>query len=380
MKILIVGTAYPLRGGIAHFNALLASHLGRRHAVETITFKRQYPSFLFPGTTQSETGASPADVTPAPELIDSINPFNWLAVAREIRRRTPDLLIFKYWLPFFGPCFGTIAKLATRNSATKVLFICDNIVPHERRPGDVLFTKYAFAQADAFIVQSDAVERDLLALFPGRPYRKVPHPVYENFGQAIPADEARAALGISAKKVMLYFGYVRAYKGLLVLLDAMRRLADAPGTSDVLLLAVGEYYDDEAKYRRRASELGLGETVRFVSEYVPNEKVGLYFSACDAVVLPYLSATQSGIAQIAYNFNKPVIVSDVGGLAEVARDGVTGFVVPPNDPGALAAAMGRFYAEEGRGAAFSANVAEEKKKYSWDHLVANIEELAEGKE
>jgi glycosyltransferase involved in cell wall biosynthesis len=377
MKIVIVGTAYPLRGGIAHFNALLAAHLGKRHTVETITFKRQYPSFLFPGTTQAETGEAPADAAPAPALVDSINPLNWLAVAREIRRRKPDLLIFKYWLPFFGPCFGTIAKFATRGTRTKVLFICDNIIPHERRPGDVLFTKYAFGQADAFVVQSDAVEREFLALFPGRPYRKVPHPVYENFGAPVPAAEARATLGISAKKVMLYFGYVRAYKGLLVLFEAMHRLAGTPGMEDVLLLAVGEYYDDEAKYRRRAAELGLGDAVRFVSEYVPNEKVGLYFSACDAVVLPYLSATQSGIAQIAYNFNKPVIVTDVGGLAEVARDGVTGFVVPPNDPDALASAIRRFY-DEGRGPAFGANVAEEKKKYSWDHLVASIEELVQG--
>lgn len=377
MKILIVGTAFPLRGGIAHFNALLAAHLGRRHVVETITFKRQYPSFLFPGTTQSESGEAPPDVSPAPELIDSINPLNWIAVAGEIRRRNPDLIIFKYWLPFFGPCFGTIAKLATRGRATRVIFICDNIVPHERRPGDILFTKYAFAQADAFIVQSDAVERELVARFPGRRYKKVPHPVYENFGAPIDRAKARSVLGLSAKKVMLYFGYVRAYKGLLVLLDAVARLASRGDMDDFQLLAVGEFYDDETKYRNRAEELGLGSKVRFVSEYVANERVGLYFSAADAVVLPYLSATQSGIAQIAFNFDRPVIVTDVGGLAEVVRDGVTGFVVPPGDPEALALAIRRFYAE-GKGPAFSANVAEEKKKYSWDHLVTSIEELAEG--
>jgi glycosyltransferase involved in cell wall biosynthesis len=205
----------------------------------------------------------------------------------------------------------------------------------------------------------------------------VPHPVYENFGTAVPALEARAALGIRANRVVLYFGYVRAYKGLLVLLEAMSILGRDASTADIELLAVGEYYDDQEKYRRRAAELGLDKTVRFVSEYVPNEKVGAYFSASDAVVLPYLSATQSGIAQIAYNFNKPVIVTDVGGLAEVARDGVTGYVVPPNDAAALADAIRRFYAED-RSAAFSANVAEEKKKYSWDHLVENIEALFRG--
>ncbi len=375
MKILIVGTAFPLRGGIAHFNGLLASHLAKRHIVETITFRRQYPSFLFPGTTQSETGGTPPDVTPAPALIDSINPFNWIAVAREIRRRGPDLLIFKYWLPFFGPCFGTIAKCAKRGTRTNVIFICDNIVPHERRPGDILFTNYAFRQADAFIVQSDAVERDLLERFPGRRYKKVPHPVYENFGARIDKDRARATLGIAAKKVLLYFGYVRPYKGVLVLLEAVKRLKDAGAAEDLVVLIVGEYYDDESKYRGCASELALGDSVRFVSEYVPNDQVGRYFSAADAVVLPYLSATQSGIAQIAYNFDTPVIATEVGGLAEVARDGVTGYVVPPNDPGALASAIRRFY-DEGRGPAFSANVAEEKKKYSWDRLVSSIEELS----
>ena len=379
MKIIIVGTAFPLRGGIAHFNALLSAHLGKRHQVETITFRRQYPSILFPGTTQAEAGDAPAGVTPAPELIDSINPFNWLAVARDIRRRTPDLLIFKYWLPFFGPCFGTIAKLVKRGTKARVIFICDNIVPHEGRPGDMLFTRYAFSQADAFIVQSNAVEKDLLELFPGRPHRNVPHPLYENFGAALDQASARSGLGITAKKVILYFGYVRAYKGLMVLIEAMKRLKDAGGIDGLLLLAVGEYYDGEAKYRARAAELGLGSSVRFVSEYVPNDQVGRYFSAADAVVLPYLSATQSGIAQIAYNFDKPVIVTDVGGLAEVARDAVTGFVVPPNDPDALAGAIRRFYQED-RALEFSANVAEEKKKYSWDHLVASIEELAEGRQ
>ena len=367
MNIVIVGTAYPLRGGIAHYNALLASHLAKHHNVETITFIRQYPKLLFPGTTQEETGGI-SDVKPAPQLVDSINPFNWLSVAKEIRTRKPDLLIFKYWLPFFGPCFGTIAKFAKRNTNTKVLFICDNIIPHERRPGDVLFTRYAFNQADFFIVQSDAVEKELNKHFPRAVYRKVPHPVYENFGMPIPKQEARAKLGIKEKRVLLYFGYVRAYKGLLTLIDAMKRIPDT------LLLAVGEFYDDESKYRQKVKDLNLESCIKFVSEYVPNEKVATYFSAADVVVLPYLSATQSGIVQIAYNFNKPVIATNVGGLAETVIDGKAGFVAQPNNPESLASCIQRFY-NENKEREFVTNVMQEKKKYSWDAMVEAIEEL-----
>jgi glycosyltransferase involved in cell wall biosynthesis len=367
MNIIILGTAYPLRGGIAHFNALLASHLGKRHTVSTITFKRQYPKIFFPGKTQKESGQQ-HDIVPAPQLIDSINPINWIRITREVRRRKPDLLIFKYWLPFFGPCFGTIAKLAKHNMNTKVLFICDNIMPHEHRLGDVLFTRYAFKQADFFIVQSDAVEINLNVHFPNVTYRKVPHPVYENFGLPIPTEQARNALGISSKKVILYFGYVRAYKGLLVLIEAMRQL------TDVLLLAVGEFYDDESKYRQRVRDMNLESRIRFVSDYVSNDQVATYFSAADLVVLPYLSATQSGIAQIAYNFDKPVIATNVGGLSEVVYDGKTGFIVPPNDADALVHAITRFYKEK-KEKEFVENIMKEKVKYSWQNMVDAIEEL-----
>ena len=371
MKIIILGTAFPLRGGIAHFNALLAEHLEKRHSVETITFKRQYPRLLFPGKTQEEQGEQ-LHVHPAPQLVDSINPFNWIAVAREVRKRGPDLIIFKYWMPFFAPCFGTIAKLAKKKTNTKVLYICDNIIPHERRPGDIALTRYAFRQADYFIVQSDAVERDIKEHFPKAVYRNVPHPVYENFGAALPKAEARQRLGISSKKVILYFGYVRAYKGLMVLLEAMT------GLEGILLLAVGEFYDDEAKYRNKVKELHLESRVRFVSDYVPNNEVAMYFSAADVVVLPYLSATQSGIIQIAYNFDKPVIATDVGGLAEVVIDGTTGFIVPPNNSQMLAGAITRYYNEK-RETEFSANVNIEKQKYTWDNLVAEIEQLMTAK-
>jgi len=375
MKIVLVGTAYPLRGGIAHYNARLAAELSKRHSVRIITFKRQYPGLFFPGKSQEEVGEWHS-FAPAPQWVDSVNPFNWVRVAARIRKMKPDLLIFKYWMPFFGPCFGTIAGLVKRGTDTRVLFICDNVIPHERRPGDVLFTRYAFKQVDFFIVQSDAVERDLLRLFPESVYRKVPHPVYDLFGEKKPKSEARSRVAVTQNRVVLFFGYVRAYKGLMVLLEAMSSL-QRRGARDILLLVVGEFYEDESSYRERVRDLGLESQVRFVSEYVPNEEVCWYFSAADVVVLPYRSATQSGIAQIAYHFDKPVIATDVGGLAEVVLDGETGFVVPPDDPEALADAIIRFYAEE-REAEFAENVRKEKRKYSWARLAEAVEELAEG--
>ncbi len=378
MNIVIIGTAYPLRGGIAHFNALLAEHLAVRHFVETITFKRQYPRIFFPGKSQEEQGAI-ENVRPAPQLVDSVNPFNWGAVGRLVKRKQPDLVIFKYWLPFFGPCFGTIASVVKQNPRSKVLYICDNVIPHERRPGDLLLTRYAFKRADYFIVQSRAVEKELLRYFPGAEYRRVPHPVYENFGAPVPKTLARERLQIRSKRVILYFGYVRAYKGLLHLIDAMKSLRDHFGSheDEILLLAVGEFYDDEKKYRDRVTGLGLERSVRFVPDYVPNSQVAEYFSAADIVVLPYLSATQSGIAQIAYNFDKPLIVTNVGGLAEIVADNKTGYVVPPGDAEEIARAVIRFYAEE-KELEFAAAVEKEKKIYSWDHFVRSIEELVVG--
>jgi glycosyltransferase involved in cell wall biosynthesis len=370
MKIVIVGTAFPLRGGIAHFNALLASHLKKKHTVTTVTFRRQYPRFLFPGKTQEEQGV-PEGIEPAPQWIDSVNPLNWISVAKKIARLQPDLLIFKYWLPFFGPCFGTIAKQVKQQTGAKALFICDNIIPHERRPGDVAFTRYAFRQADFFIVQSYAVEKELHRYFPGSLYRNVPHPVYENFGEPLPKPEAKERIGISAARVILFFGYVRPYKGLMVLLEAMREL------DDLVLLVVGEFYDPEEPYRKKITEWNLQSRVRVVSEYVPNDDVRLYFSASDVVVLPYVSATQSGIVQIAYHFNKPVIVTDVGGLTEVVKNDATGFIVPPEQPQALAESIRTFYAQN-KEEIFTENVMREKKNYSWDALTSAIEELAVG--
>jgi glycosyltransferase involved in cell wall biosynthesis len=371
MKITLIGPAYPLRGGIAHYNALLAEALSRRHDTDTITFKRQYPSILFPGKTQDETGAGP-HAAPAPQLIDSVNPFNWLSVGSLLRNRRPDLLIMKYWLPFFGPCFGTIARRARSNGHTRVICLCDNVLPHERRPFDVAFTRYTFRAVDGFIVQSESVERDLNQFWKTAAYRNVPHPIYSQFGKSISKREARTVLGITASRVLLFFGYIRKYKGLDVLLEAMSR---TPHDLGVHLLVAGEFYDDERTYRNQIQSLNLTGRVTIRSEYIPAEEVTTYFSASDALVLPYRSATQSGIAQIAYNFNTPIIATDVGGLSEVIHEDRTGLIVPPEDPDALARAIVRFY-ESGRETEYRQLIGKEKLKYSWDNLVAGIEELA----
>jgi glycosyltransferase involved in cell wall biosynthesis len=371
MNILIIGTAYPLRGGLAHYNALLAEHLGKRHNVDVITFKRQYPKLFFPGKSQQEPGDSGTPLRSEP-LIDSIDPINWIRIGLRLRKRKPDLVIFKYWLPFFGPCFGTICRIIRRRRATRIVAICDNVIPHEHRPGDRLFTRYAFGAVDSYIVQSDAVESDLKTMVQNPSYKKIAHPVYENFGPAIAKTEARKRLGLTAGKIILFFGYIRRYKGLHTLIDAMHIVK---GSIDVTLMAVGEFYDNEKDYREHIASLGLDRDVHMISNYVPNEKVAEYFSAADVVVLPYNSATQSGIVQIAYNFNKPVIATDVGGLAEVVIDGVSGSIVPPESPQALAEAIIRFYRNNLEDK-FSNGAAEEKKKYSWDNLVEAIEVLS----
>jgi glycosyltransferase involved in cell wall biosynthesis len=370
MKIVIVGTAYPLRGGIAHYVALLYKNLKQRHDVEIVSFKRQYPKLLFPGKTQEDAGEETIPVE-SEQILDSINPLNWLIVASTIRKKRPDLLIFKYWMPFFAPCFGTIAALCRWKSSTKVLFICDNVIPHERRFGDLLLTKFAFRFVDYFVVQSKAVEKDLVALRPRAEYSHLPHPVYEIFGNAFSKAEARKQLSIQSDKVILFFGYVRSYKGLHILIEAMPKILQKV---NVKLLVVGEFYDDEEKYRVKIRDLGLESDVQVFSDYVPNERVGLYFSAADVVVLPYISATQSGIVQIAYNFDKPVIATDVGGLAEVVIDGMTGYIVPPQNVVAVADAVTQFYVEE-KEQEFVNNVREEKRKYSWDRMVEGIEKL-----
>ncbi len=371
-KLVLIGPIYPYRGGIAHFSDTMYWGLqARGHTVEAITFTRQYPELLFPGKTQYETGPVENPV-PSQRYLDSINPWSWYTTARHVARQTPDVVIFQYWMPFFAPSLGRIAKKVKRGGA-KVLVIVHNAIPHERRPGDLLLSRSFLKMADGCIVMSEAVARDLATLGVDAPVRQVVHPIYDIFGASVPREEARVQLGLApTSPVLLFFGFIRAYKGLQVLLESMPRIVDA--LPDVRLVVAGEFYEDAAPYQALIDQHGLRDHVLLHAHYIPNTDVPRYFGAADVVVQPYVTATQSGVAQIAFHFGKPAIITDVGGLAEVVPHNVAGLVVPPQDPDALAAAVVRFF-EEQMAERLTAGVQQEKKKYSWDRLYEAIETL-----
>lgn len=373
MNIVLVGPAYPFRGGIAHYLALLYVALKEKgHRVSVLSLIKQYPKLLFPGKSQEEPGGAAAKVE-ATRMLSPMGPLTWVRTAMEIRRRRADLVIFKYWMPFFAISYCVICLLTRSWTRAKILYICHNIVPHEKKPGDLLLTKLALRFVDYFLVMSDAVQADVLRFRPDAVFRQVPHPVYDFFSRgAFDREASQAKLDLREERVILFFGYIRAYKGLMYLIDAMPEILDR---MDLRLLVVGEFYDDPAPYMDRIERLGIGEKVTVVDSYVPNEEVGTYFSAADVVVLPYVSATQSGIVQIAYAFDTPVIITEVGGLPEVVLDGKTGLVVPPEDSHRLAQAILRFYDEE-LAKSLSVGVRTEKRRYSWDRLVQEIEALA----
>jgi len=384
MKIVIIGTAYPMRGGIAQYNSILYKYLSEKNDVKVYSFKRQYPEFLFPGKTQFETG-EPAFKIPDDNnviAVDSVNPFNWLFTALKIRKENPDLLIYKYWIPFFAPCFFTISFFVKLFRKTKVLFICDNVIPHEKRIGDRFFTKLVFSIVNYFIVQSKTVEKDL-KLFnkKNKPYKLSPHPLYNIFGEKVDKAEARKyieenySVKFGTEKVLLFFGYIRKYKGLMYLLEAVPEILK---THNVKLLVAGEFYDDEKPYREKIKQLGIENNIVLLSDFMPDEKVRYFFSAGDCLVLPYTDATQSGIVQIAYYYDKPSVVTDVGGLSEVVIKDKTGIIISPGSVNEIAGAVKKFY-EENLEEKFSGNIKEEKKKYSWETFTENIMKLAKEK-
>lgn len=359
-RIAIVGPAYPLRGGNALFVAHLYDNLRHDHDAYVVSFRRLYPSFLFPGKTQMNLSRVPVKSTPSRQLIDSVNPFSWSRAIdwMAVPKRRPDLVLFVWWNPFFGVCYGEMAKMLKRRTGAGIVFVCENVVSHENRPADRSLTRFALSKADYFLVLSGVVARRIQSLFPTVPVRQAALPIYDCYrGADTDRRTARAALGLT-RPTILFFGYVRAYKGLDYLLRAMPRIRER---IDADLLIVGEFYDDRSKYDRIIDELGLGERVRIVAEHVPDEEVGKYFAVADVVVLPYTSATQSGITQIAFAFGLPVISTNVGGLPEVVRDGETGYIVPPRDEDALADAVVRYFEGE-RGAAFHKNVEVEAKR------------------
>ncbi len=374
MKIVFIGTCFPMRGGLAQFNAILARELSKRHEIAFLSFSRQYPDLFFPGKTQfvTEEEAARAAQFPADPVLDSINPISWWRTARRAAAKKPDLIIFKYWMPFFAPAFGTISRWIKRWSGARVLFVCDNIVPHERRPFDGLLTRYAVSPVDAFVTMSASVSEDLQKVKPGAKWELVPHPVYDLFGERVDKQAALETLGLPDGDWILFFGYIRRYKGLDLLIESLPKVRTR---RDVRLLVAGEFYDNEERYRDLVREHGVEDAVVFRSDYIPEDQVATYFSAIDVVTLPYHSATQSGIIQVAYHLDTPVICTDVGGLGEVVLDQKTGFVVPPEDPQAVADAILRFY-DEDWGERMRRQVEIEKAKYSWDRLVEAIERLS----
>lgn len=369
MKIAILSTAYPLRGGIAHFNGLLYKELSINHQVNVYTFKRQYPAILFPGKTQLE-GCESVDAIQTEQIVDSINPFNWIKVGEKLRENCFDILIFKYWMPFFAPCFGTISNIVKKNNKTKILVICDNVIPHEGKPLDKQLTKYFFNNVDYFVVLSEAVKKDLLSLYPNAKYNLLPHPVYSNFGDSVEKTEAKSHLNITAEKVILFFGFIRDYKGLDTLLLAMTKLKN----KNIKLLVAGEFYSSKGNYLKIIDENNLKSSVILKSDFIPTNEVKYYFSACDVVILPYKSATQSGIVQIAVNFRKPVIATNVGGLGEVIKNDEIGFIVEKENPEALAAAIDKFYLDN-KEIEFSNNVSSIADKYSWQNFTNGLLDL-----
>ena len=369
MRIILLGTAWPYRGGLAVYNERLAHQFqSEGHEVEIYTFTLQYPGFLFPGKTQFSSEPAPADLHIV-RRVNSCNPFNWISVGREICRKAPDLLIIKFWLPFMGPCFGTIAALARRNGRTRVVSILDNLIPHESRPGDRPFTWWFCRSVDGYVAMSQSVlgDVDRFKVNIGKPRVFSPHPLYDNFGEPVSREEGCRYLGLDpACRYFLFFGLIRDYKGLDWLLEAFaafvsERTSDPQAADDWRLIVAGEFYSNGAKYLDQARALDISDRIVWKTEFVPDHEVRYYFAAADLIAQPYKSATQSGVTQIAYHFQKPMLVTRVGGLAEIVPDGRVGYVVEP-EPRAIAAALQAFAARQPD---FSAGLAAEKEKYSW---------------
>ncbi len=371
-SVIIVGSAYPLRGGLANYNERIArAYQDQGAEVKIFTFSLQYPNFLFPGKTQYADG-------PAPEGLDievslnSVNPFSWISLGRKIKKLAPDLLIIKFWIPFMGPSLGTVARIAKRNKKTKVVTIIDNIIPHEKRPGDRLLANYFVGAVDGFITMSESVLDDLKTFDTKKPKIFTPHPVYDNFGQPADKSFAKTHLDLDPQQnYILFFGFIRDYKGLDLLLRAMadQRIKDL----GLKLIVAGEFYTDSKPYFEIIEKYALEDQLILATDFIPDNKVGDYFNAVDMVVQPYKDATQSGVTQIAYHFEKPMLVTNVGGLPEIVPHLKTGYVVEV-DPLKIADGIIDFY-ENNREAEMIENCREEKKKYSWETMLEKIGEL-----
>lgn len=370
MKIAYLSTFYPYRGGIAQFNASLLSAFGRQAEVRAYTFTRQYPKLLFPGKTQYVTPDDNATPVDAVRVLDTINPFSYHAAAQKIAAFAPDVLVMKYWMSFLAPSLGYVAGRLKKRA--KVITVLDNAIPHEQRFFDKAFTQYFLNRSSGFAVMSEAVKRDLLALKPDAKFIYKPHPLYNHFGQAMPKAQARAKLGLHPdKKTLLFFGLIRDYKGLDLLIEAFGMLPP-----EYQLLIAGEPYGSFEKYRAQIAALPNAQDVHTEARYIGDAEVPLFFSAADACVLPYRSATQSGITSIAYHFNLPMIATDVGGLKEVIADNETGIIVTQPDASGIAKGVARFF-EQGNIEKFTASIGRLKRDLSWESFAQAIVDFSQ---
>ena len=361
-KIIIIGPAYPYRGGIAAFNERLANELiAEGHQVELVTFTLQYPSFLFPGKTQYSDGPAPEKLQ-IERMINSINPFNWLKAGKALRKKKADLIIFAFWLPYMAPALGTIARLCK----TRTVGLIHNLIPHEHKPGDSMFAKYFCKGIDRFVALSNSVAEDIRNIVPEKRISICPHPLYDNFGNPVGREDACARLGIDpGNKILLSFGLIRDYKGLDWLLEAF---ASIPDRNKVKLVVAGEFYSDGTIYHQLAKSLGIDDEVIWKTEFVPDSEVKYYFCAADLIVQPYKTATQSGVTQIAYHFEKPMLVTRVGGLSEIVPDKKVGYAVEPS-PEAVADALKHYLQDTPD---FTEGIREEKQKYSWKKMAEAV--------
>jgi glycosyltransferase involved in cell wall biosynthesis len=378
MRVIIIGPAWPLRGGLASFDQRLCQGFKEEgHSCSIYSFSLQYPAFLFPGTTQYSSDPAPDNIE-IHSVINSVNPFNWQVVGKRLKKEAPDLVVVRYWLPLMGPALGRILRIVRKNRKTKIIAITDNVLPHERRLGDRPFTKYFLKSCDAFITMSDAVMGDLRKFEKTKPAKRVIHPLYDNFGEIISKRVARNLLneklkpGIDEKeKIILFFGFIRKYKGLDILLRAMAE--PAIKESGIRLLVAGEFYEDSSPYKRLIEELKIRDQLILKTDFIPDAEVRYYLCAADAVIQPYRHATQSGVTPLAYHFEKPMIVSNVGSFSEQVLHQKTGLVSEP-DPRSLSEAILQFYelGEE----FFIPHLRAEKIKYSWKNLVNTLLELS----
>jgi len=365
MKIRILGSAHPLRGGgISTFNERLAREFqDAGHDVVIYSFSLQYPSLLFPGKSQFTTEPAPLGIRIL-SVINSVNPANWIKVGKQLKKEEADLIIVRFWTPFMGPAFGTILRIAKR-AGTQILAITDNVVAHEKKPSDLLLTRYFFKSVDRFVTMSSEVMKDLQSLT-HKPALQLFHPLYDNYGEGLPRLEALGILGLNpGRKYIMFFGFIRKYKGLDLLLEAMSDPRIRKENID--LIVAGEYYGDREWYEGIISKNQINDRVHLFTDFIPNDKVRIFFSAADCIVLPYRSATQSGITQVAYHFERGMVATRVGALPEAIKDGETGILCDVN-PTAIASALLSYF-DPSSLPGLQQHLTSEKQQYSWSRFI-----------